>query len=166
MVAGFGPRLDVQPRRSVGEGAPMTVCPHRRSREGGYVAAELALGIGLLVFPVALLVLTLPTWSERQTTARSIAREVSRVAAVAGVCDRGLAAETGHDMARNLGLAPSDVDVQLDCVPDGRLPRGGSVRASVTVAVPAVTLPGIGTVGTWGWTAHHTEPVDQYRSFE
>ena len=144
----------------------MTVRPDRRFREGGYVAAELALGIGLLVFPVALLVLTLPTWSERQTTARSIAREVSRVVAVAGVCDRGRAAETGHDMARNLGLAPSDVDVQLDCVPGGRLPRGGSVRASVTVAVPGVTLQGIGSVGAWSWTAHHSEPVDQYRSFE
>jgi uncharacterized membrane protein len=144
----------------------VTVRPDRRSREGGYVAAELALGVGLLVFPVALLVLTLPTWSERQTTARSIAREVSRVVAVAGVCDRGRAAETGHDMARNLGLTPSDVDVQLDCVPGGRLPRGGSVRASVTVAVPAVALPGIGSVGAWSWTAHHSEPVDQYRSFE
>ena len=144
----------------------MTVRRHGRSREGGYVAAELALGVGLLVFPVALLVLTLPTWSERQTTARSIAREASRVVAVAGVCDRGRATDTGHDMARNLGLAPSDVDVRLDCVPGGRLPRGGSVRASVTVAVPAVTFPGIGSVGAWSWTAHHSEPVDQYRSFE
>jgi hypothetical protein len=144
----------------------VTVRLHGRSRQGGYVAAELALGVGLLVFPVALLVLTLPTWSERQTTARSIAREVSRVVAVAGVCDRGRAVEMGHDMARNLGLAPSDVDVQLDCVPGGRLPRGGSVRASVTVAVPAVTFPGIGSVGAWSWTAHHSEPVDQYRSFE
>ena len=144
----------------------MTVRRHGRSREGGYVAAELALGVGLLVFPVALLVLTLPTWSERQTTARSIAREVSRVVAVAGVCDRGRATDTGHDMARNLGLAPSDVDVRLDCVPGGRLPRGGSVRASVTVAVPAVTFPGIVSVGAWSWTAHHSEPVDQYRSFE
>jgi hypothetical protein len=144
----------------------VTVRRHDRSREGGYVAAELALGIGVLVFPVALLVLTLPTWSERQTTARSIAREVSRVVAVAGVCDRGRAAETGQDMARNLGLATSDVDVQLDCVPGGRLPRGGNVRASVTIAVPAVAIPGIGSVGAWSWTAHHSEPVDQYRSFE
>ena len=144
----------------------MTVRQHGRSREDGYVAAELALGIGLLVFPVALLVLTLPTWSERQTTARSIAREVSRVVAVAGVCDRGRAAETGNDMARNLGIAPSDVEVQIDCAPGARLPRGGSVRASVTVAVPAVTFPGIGSVGAWSWTAYHSEPVDQYRSFK
>ena len=138
----------------------------RRSREGGYVAAELALGVGLLVFPIALLVLTLPTWSERQTTARSIAREVSRVVAVAGVCDRGRAAETGHDMAQNLGLSPSDVDVELDCAPGERLPRGGNVRASATVVVPAVTIPGIGSIGAWSWTAHHAEPVDQYRSLE
>ena len=135
-------------------------------REGGYVAAELALGVGLLIFPIALLVLTLPTWSERQTTARSIAREVARVVAVTGVCDRGLAAETGHGMARNLGLSPGDVDVQLDCAAGGRLARGGNVRASVTVAVPAVTFPGIGSVGAWSWTAHHSETVDQYRSFK
>jgi hypothetical protein len=140
--------------------------PSDRLGERGYVAGELALGIGLLVFPVALLVLTLPSWSERQTTARSIAREVSKVAAVAGVCDRGRAVETGQDMARNLGLAPSDIDVQLDCAPGERLQRGGSVRASVTVAVPAVTFPGIGSVGAWSWTAHHSEPIDQYRSFE
>jgi hypothetical protein len=140
--------------------------PNDRPRERGYVAGELALGIGLLVFPVALLVLTLPAWSERQTTARSIAREVSRVAAVAGVCEHGRALETGRDMARNLGLAPSDVDVELDCAPGARLQRGGSVRASVTVAVPTVTFPGIGSVGAWSWTAHHSEPIDRYRSFE
>jgi hypothetical protein len=144
----------------------VNACRSGRSREDGYVAAELALGVGLLVFPVALLVLTLPTWSERQTTARSIAREVSRVVAVAGVCDRARATDTAHDMARNLGLSPGDVDVQLDCAPGQRLSRGGNVRASVTVAVPAVTFPGIGSVGAWSWTAHHSEPVDQYRSFQ
>jgi hypothetical protein len=140
--------------------------PQLDSRERGYVAGELALGIGLLLFPVALLVLTLPSWSERQTTARSIAREVSRAVAVAGVCDSARAAQTGQDMARNLGLAPADVDVRLDCATGARLPRGGNVRASVTVAVPAVELPGIGGVGAWSWTAHHSEPIDQYRSFE
>ncbi len=47
-----------------------------RGDERGFVAAELVLGVGLLLFPVALLVLTLPTWSERQATGRAIAREV------------------------------------------------------------------------------------------
>jgi hypothetical protein len=137
-----------------------------RTNERGYVAGELAIGIGLLVFPVALLVLTLPTWSERLTTARSVAREVARVVAVAGVCDRERALDTGRVMARNLGLPSADLDIELDCAPGARLPRGESVRASVTVAVPAVDLPGIGSVGAWSWTAHHSEPVDQYRSVE
>ena len=140
--------------------------PEADSRERGFVAGELALGIGLLLVPVALLVLTLPTWSERQTTARSIAREVARGVAVAGTCDRARALDLGHNMARNLGSPPGDIDVQLDCASGARLPRGGNVRASVTVAVPAVALPGIGSVGAWSWTAHHSEPVDQYRSFE
>jgi hypothetical protein len=137
----------------------------RQTREGGYVAAELALGIGLLVFPVALLVLTLPTWSERQTTARSIAREAARVVAVEGLCDRQRATDTASEMARNLGLSSSDVAVAVECSPGARLPRGGNVRVSVTVTVPAVDIPGIGGIGAWSWTAHHSEPVDQYRSF-
>lgn len=135
-------------------------------REGGYVAAELAIGVGLLIFPVALVVLTLPTWSERQTTARAIVREVARVVAVAGLCDQHRAVETGTTMAENLGLPADDVTVSLDCANGSRLQRGGDVIASVTVAVPAVDIPGIGSVGAWSWTARHREPVDQYRSFE
>ena len=70
-----------------------------RSSESGFVATELALGIGLLVIPVALLVLTLPGWSERQVTARVISREVARRAARAGVCDAAAARALGGSMA-------------------------------------------------------------------
>jgi hypothetical protein len=137
-----------------------------RSSEAGFVAAELAIGIGLLIVPVALVVLTLPTWSERQTTARAIAREAARIVAVAGTCDRDRATETGATMATNLGLSSGDVEVDLDCSSGDRLPRGGTVTASVTVAIPAVDLPGVGAVGAWSWTARHREPVDQYRSYD
>lgn len=138
----------------------------RRGRdEGGYVAAELALGIGLLVFPVAMLVLTLPTWSERQSSARAIAREAARTVAIGGECDTGAARRVAATMASNTGLRGGAIDVSLDC-PDGqRLPRGGEVTASVTVSMPAVDIPGIAEVGAWSWTARHSEPVDQYRSF-
>ncbi len=134
-------------------------------QDAGYVAAELALGVGLLVFPVAILVLTLPTWSERQASARAIAREVARTVAVDGVCDREGAADVGATMAANLGLRNGDIDVALECGPGARLPRGGGVTARVTVRMPAVEIPSIAAVGAWSWTAHHTEPVDQYRSF-
>jgi len=133
--------------------------------EGGYVAAELALGVGLLVFPVAMLVLTLPTWSERQSAARAIAREAARTVAAEGECDTDAARRVSSTMAANVGLRGGTIDVALDCPAGRRLLRGGTVTASVTVTMPAVDIPGIAEVGAWSWTAHHTEPVDQYRSF-
>jgi hypothetical protein len=142
------------------------VSPARRRDERGFVAIELALGVGLLLIPVALLVITIPTWSERQATARAIVREVARSTAVAGVCDTGAADETADTMADNLGVEPGEVEVDLRCFPGERLPRGGEVEAAVTIQMPAMRFPGITQVGGWDWTANHREPVDPYRSFE
>ncbi len=133
-------------------------------REGGFVSTELAVGIGLLVLPVACLVLTLPSWAERQATARAIAREVGRSTAIAGTCDVDAAVGLAREMAVNLGLEARDVAVALDCVPGAVLPRSGHLTARVTVQVPAVAIPGIGDAGAWHWTAGHTEALDPYRS--
>jgi hypothetical protein len=126
------------------------------------VATELALGVTLLVVPVALLVLTLPRWSERQVTARVISREVARRSARDGLCDQGAARALGATMARNLGVAAADVRVDLVCIDGSILPPGSDVEARVTVAMPAVQVPGVGAVGAWSWTARHREPVDRY----
>ena len=69
-------------------------------REGGFVAAELALGVGVLLLPVAFVVLTIPSWSERQTTGRAIAREVGRAVARDGWCDTALANDLGGSHGR------------------------------------------------------------------
>jgi hypothetical protein len=130
--------------------------------EHGFIATELAMGLGLLVFPVALLVLTLPGWSERQATARVIAREVARRTAREGICDQAAARSLGIAMARNLGLPSDDFEVEVVC-PGGLVLRPGTdVEARVTVRMPAVEIPGIGAVGAWSWTAGHREPVDRY----
>lgn len=135
-----------------------------RSSESGFVATELAFGIAVLVVPVALLVLTLPRWSERQATARVIAREVARRAARDALCDPGGARALGVTMARNLGVEPRELVVDLACADGAELPPGGDVEARVTVAMPAVQVPGLGPVGAWSWTARHREPVDRYAS--
>jgi len=136
----------------------------RRAGEQGYVAAELALGIGLLLFPVAMLVITLPTWSERQAAGRAIAREAARTVAVGGYCDHAAAGAVGAAMAANLGFDATDLAVDLDCGDGARLTRGSEVTARVTVEMPATRIPGVVSVGAWDWTAVHTEPVDRYRS--
>lgn len=136
----------------------------RRGSESGFVATEFAFGVVVLVLPVTLLVLTFPRWSERQVTARVIAREVARRSARDGVCDRAGATRLGATMARNLGVAPSDVRVELACAGGAGLAPGSNVEALVTVAMPAVQVPGVGPVGAWSWTARHREPVDRYAS--
>jgi hypothetical protein len=130
--------------------------------ERGFVAIELAMGIGLLIFPVALLVLTVPAWSERQATARVIAREVARRTARDGVCDAAAAQALGAEMARNLGVPADGFVVDVVCPGGVVLTPGSDVEAQVTVPMPAVQIPGIGAVGAWSWTARHREPVDRY----
>ncbi len=135
-----------------------------RHAESGFVAAEFAFGVAVLVLPVALLVLTFPRWSERQVTARVIGREVARRAARDGICDRGAARALGTTMARNLGVAPADLAVDLRCTDGVGLEPGADVEAAVTITMPAVQVPGVGAVGAWSWTARHREPVDRYAS--
>jgi hypothetical protein len=136
----------------------------RHRSEQGFVAAEFALGIGLLVLPVALLVLTLPGWSERQVTARVIARETARRVARDELCDRDGAELEAATMAGNLGLDVGDVHLELDCAAGTPLVPGSDVQVSVTVRIPAVQIPGVGGVGEWAWTARHREPVDPFAS--
>jgi hypothetical protein len=135
-----------------------------RRGEAGFVAVELVAGIALLVVPVALVVLTLPRWSERQVTARAIGREVARRAARAGVCDVGDARALAATMASNLGVPDRDVEIELGCSDGSALAPGSDVEVAVTVTMPALQLPGLGAVGGWSWTARHREPVDRYVS--
>ena len=128
------------------------------------MATEFALGVAVLLVPVACLVLTLPTWSERKTTARAIVREVARVVASTGVCDQESARGLTEIMARNLGLARGDATIELRCRPGAPLVPGSELEAAVTVRMPAVDIPGVGPVGEWSWTARHRQPVDRYVS--
>ena len=136
----------------------------QRAGSDGFVATELVLAVALLLVPVALLVLTLPTWSERKTTGRVIAREVARTAARNGVCDIVRANVIADTMGRNLGMVPGDLGIELDCSPGAVLDPGGEVSAIVTVRMPAVVLPGIGPIGEWSWTGAHRQPIDRYAS--
>lgn len=134
----------------------------RRRREAGGVPVEFALGVGVLVLPVALLVLTLPTWVERQSAARLAAREAARTVVVADSLAAGIAA--GHDaaarVATNHGIDPADLPVTFA----GSLARGGTVTATVDARFPATAFPGLGAAGAFSVTITHTEHVDAYRS--
>jgi hypothetical protein len=125
---------------------------------------ELVAGVALLVLPVALVVLALPEWSSRQALARLAARDAARAATLAGWCDPAASARAVDQLARAAGLPAGALRVVLDCADGASLPRDGSVTARVTVSMPAITVPMVGAVPGWSWTAVHREPVDPYGS--
>jgi hypothetical protein len=127
----------------------------------GFVAVELAAGIALLLVPVILLVAALPVWSEREHAATVAAREAARYAAQQwpNAVDAE-AVGAADDAAANYGVPAGDVAVVLHSDVD----RGGQVVATVTILMPAIVVPGIGTSGAWHWTTSYAVRVDDYRS--
>ena len=144
----------------------MSVRPARRANRDadGFVALELTAGFAVLVFPVVMLVASLPGWFDRQSTARQAAREAVRAVTLVGWCDEARAARVVAQVASGAGVAPGDVALTLDCTPGGALARNGTVTARVAMAMPGVNVPLVGSIAAWTWTAGHIEPVDPYGS--
>jgi hypothetical protein len=151
----------------------------RGGREAGHAAVELALAVGLLLLPVAILVLSFPTWIERQSMARSAAREVARIVVLSPDPVQG-AATAAHrlaDIAHNHGVDPAGVTLcyavhavteaaPSTCTGLVRVARGEAVTAYVTVPLPALEFPGLPIRLTErSFTVTHTERVDLYRSW-
>lgn len=137
-------------------------------RESGHAAIELALGVGLLLVPAAIVVLGFGPWSERAVFAEAAAAEASRAAVLALGVDSGTSVL--REMADNYGLGDGDVRVGW-C---GSVPvaggagvcgfaRGAAVTAEVQVWVPGVQTPWGSIGGVW-ISRSHSEIVDLYRS--
>lgn len=134
-----------------------------RHPEAGFAPVELVLWAGLIVLPTLILVASLPTWWERQSLARLAAQEAARTVALADDWDHGVAGavQVVAELATNHQVPASDLAITGLA---GSLDRGASVSATVTVAVPAMTVPFIIEVPGFTLTATHTELVDPYRS--
>lgn len=128
--------------------------------ERGFVTSEFVLSVALLIFPVALLVLTLPTWAERQSMSRVSAREAARTYVL--TADEVRARESAVQIATNQRIDPASISVSFEG--DPRV-AGSEVRATVITQVPAVRIPLLGAgIGSFELSDTHTEIVDLYRS--
>lgn len=136
--------------------------PHRRD-ERGMVVAEFAVVVGMILFPVMILVLSFPVWVERQSMARVAAQEAARTVALADDTDAGVGAaeQLVAEIATNHGVDSSAMTVTFS----GSATRGSSVTATVDVEFPPLSLPLLGGVGSVSWSTSHTERVDDYRGF-
>jgi hypothetical protein len=133
-----------------------------RGDESGFAPLTMVLGVGLVIVPVLLLVLTIPTWLERSVDARDAAANAARTLATANNWQAGTLAanQTVSQLITNDGLNPNLVSVTYA----GDLNPGDTVTARVTVTIPAGVIPGIGNYGTVHYTATSTQHVDTYKA--
>lgn len=133
---------------------------HRRwCGERGTAALEAPLAVGFLLVPVAVLLLMVPTWREAHTVTAGAASEAATLYATAPDAATGAAAaRTAVDRAAtNSGRA-----LRLEI--DGDWCRGCQITARVTVTVPAVVIPWIGSTGAFERTSTATARISEFRS--
>ena len=132
------------------------------SRQAGSAPLSLVLGLGLLLVPLLLIVLSIPTWEARTVDARDAASLAARVLVTSSTWGDGVVAARNAiaEVGTNDGISPD----QIRSAFDGSLARGSTVRVEVTVVIPATQIPLVGAVGSLHYTATSYEMVDQYRS--
>jgi hypothetical protein len=147
-------------------------------RDRGAAPVEFALAIGFLLIPMAVLVMSIAPWIERQSMARVAAGEAARVLVLSPGAspDEEAAAALALRVAANHGIDPEEVSVFF-CAPGEAsegvketshcppLARGTLVAVEVRVRVPAATVLGVGTFGEGTVSSRVTEQVDLFRSF-
>lgn len=136
----------------------------------GHAAVELALAVGVLLLPVALVVSSFGPWLERRVLAASAAAEAARVAVIELDHGSGAAAVgravVSHGLSEDLvrlGWCGSSTGPLWAPQGSCSLTRGSSALAVVEVWVPLVKTPW-GDVGGLWVRASHSEPVDLFRS--
>jgi hypothetical protein len=138
--------------------------------ERGHAAVEFALGVGLLLIPVAILVLGFGPWSERRVVAEAAAAEAARTAVLS--LDVTAAGQVVSEIGANHGVEPEDMllgwcgstpAAVADAIDDCPLARGTVVEAEVRIWAPVVETPW-GAIGGLWVIARHVEPIDLYRS--
>lgn len=141
--------------------------PARTGRRGeaGFIAVEWLAAMVFLLLPVVLIGAGASRWPERQQVARAAAAEAAR-AAVLSDTEAGAVANAqlvAAEVASNYGVAADQYTVAVDAA---AWDWGQPVTVTVTMAMPAVDIPGIGTWSLTRWSASSTQRIEAYRGLE
>ena len=123
---------------------------------------ELALGVMLLVVPVAIVVLSIAPVFEHRNFVRRAAAEAARTMVLSTGDPSMEALAVIEAQARSMGIDPADITVLLCGGTECAVDRGAVVTVDVTVLVDELSsfLP----IGTITVNAVHSEQVDMFRS--
>lgn len=132
------------------------------NRERGASPIELALGVMLLVVPVAIMVLSVAPVFEHRNFARRAAAEAARTMVLTIGDPTAEALSVVDAQARSMGIDPANVTVVFCGGTACSTDRGAVVTVEVAVSVEELSsfLP----IGDITVRAVHSEQVDMYRS--
>lgn len=139
----------------------------RLAAEDGFTAAEFSAGVAFLIFPIAVLVMSLPTWVETQSGARLAAQQAARTVVTAATLEAGVAdaRSIATTVLDNLGIEQvGDLDVTGELRAAGTSGDQEVVTVEVTVRMPIITFPLVDEFGGFDHTVSHSQPVDLFRS--
>lgn len=153
-------------------------------REGGFTTIEWALGIGLIILPLAVVVASVGPWLERSSMGRVMAQESARAMVLADDWDSGVAAaeSVARQIASNHGFGSDEwwcgesclsmtvesweIDAAGNRIPSfGVLGRGYEIEIEIDVPMQPLSLPFIDDFTAFRWSTSHVEKVDTFRSF-
>ena len=132
------------------------------NRESGATPVELALGLMLLVVPVAIVVLSIAPVFEHRNFARRAASEAARIMVLTTGDPVPEALEAIMAQARSMGIDPGHVTVLFCGGVTCSVDRGNVV--TVDVAVEVEELSAFLPLGAITVRSVHSEQVDLYRS--
>ncbi len=140
-----------------------------RRDQTGYVALEFVVAMGLLVLPIALVLLQIPSFLERHNRLESISAIVSQTCAT-----KANTSTQGNEIARTIAeneMESSSVMKHVSLVSsscsfqDSGLSPGTKVTSTVTMSMAAAVVPGSDMGPTWTMTETHVSVVPKYRSY-
>ena len=130
--------------------------------ERGATPVELALGVMLLVVPVAIIALSIAPVFEHRNFVRRAAAEAARTMVLTTGDPSAEALEVIETQARRMGIEPDNITV-LFCGGAACTVERGSV-VTIEVAVLVEELSSFLPIGNITVNAVHSEQVDMYRS--
>ena len=144
---------------------PKTGPSHGGQGEAGFIALEWVLAIAVLIIPVVLLAAGASRWPERQQGARAAAAEGARAAVLAQTHHDAITA--GHaiatQVATNHGIPSEHVAITVDAP---IWEWGATVTVTVTVEMPTLEVPGIGTWHAISWSTTSAQRIEDHRSLQ
>lgn len=131
-----------------------------RRDQRGSVAIEFMILMGMLVLPFSCF-LVATAWPEAMNAAKAAAYEAAKAVVTAPDLSAGedLGRQRAQEVLTNHGY---DGPVEVTFTDAG---RAEALTATVTIQLPALRFPGVGSWDAIPWSRSHTERVPDYRGF-